>query len=116
MTSVLTPYKQPHNIARDVLLVVLLSLPVLAFAQSGFDALTGSSGIGCTIVKWMKGPLAILIFIMVTVVTIVVGMFAKMDWTKILSIVILFGILQGLATIVASGNFVSLGALSSCLQ
>lgn len=106
MKSAISPFK-PHNLARDVLIVALalLALPVFAQSTSGFDALTGSSGIGCTIVTWMKGPLAILIFVMVAVVTIVVGMFAKMDWTKILSIVVLFGILQGLATIL--GPFLS---------
>lgn len=115
MKSAISPFKNPH-FARDVLIVALALLALPVFAQSstsGFDALTGSSGIGCTIVTWMKGPLAILIFVLVAVVTIIVGMFAKMDWTKILSIVVLFGILQGLATIL--GPFLSSVSGTSCL-
>lgn len=117
MKSAISPFKQSHNLARDVLIVALALLALPVFAQSGFDALTGSSGIGCTIVTWMKGPLAILIFVMVAVVTIVVGMFAKMDWTKILSIVVLFGILQGLATILGPflSSVVSGSSATTCL-
>lgn len=116
MKLALAPSKTTRNIARDILILALLAVPVMAFAQTGsLDSLTGSGGIGCTIIKWMKGPLAILVFGLVAVVTIVVGMFAKMDWSKILSIVILFGILQGLGTLFGPWISSITGIGSSCL-
>lgn len=77
----------------------LATMPALSFAAFTLPMI---SGFGCEIVNWMKGELAIIIFLVVAVSTIIIGMFAKMDWTKILSIVILFGILQGLAAAGAS--------------
>lgn len=77
----------------------LAMMPALSFAAFTLPMI---SGFGCEIVNWMKGELAIIIFLVVCVSTIIIGMFAKMDWTKILSIVILFGILQGLAAAGAS--------------
>jgi type IV secretory pathway VirB2 component (pilin) len=82
-------------------------IPLVASAEISFPAI---SGIGCDIVNWMKGPLAVVVFLIVAVVTFVVGMFAKMDWTKILTIVILYGVLQGLAGVAASSGFIKLPA------
>jgi type IV secretory pathway VirB2 component (pilin) len=64
--------------------------------------------VGCDILNWMKGELAVIIFLIVAVVTIVVGMFARMDWSKILGAVVLYGILQGLATILLSSGAITL--------
>lgn len=83
-------------------------VPLVASAAISFPAI---DGIGCDIVNWMKGPLAIIVFLIVAVVTFVVGMFAKMDWTKILTIVILYGVVQGLAGLATSSGFI---ALPSC--
>lgn len=80
-------------------------VPLVASAAISFPAI---DGIGCDIVNWMKGPLAIIVFLIVTVVTIVVGMFAKMDWTKILTIVILYGVIQGLGGVATSSGYISL--------
>lgn len=81
------------------------AVPLVASAAISFPAI---DGIGCDIVNWMKGPLAIIVFLIVAVVTFVVGMFAKMDWTKILTIVILYGVVQGLAGLATSSGFISL--------
>lgn len=59
---------------------------------------------GCELIKWLKSSLAPLIFLVVAVITIIIGKFAKMDWTKILSLVILMGVLQGIGTI--AGPFI----------
>jgi type IV secretory pathway VirB2 component (pilin) len=78
-------------------MLVLIALTPAAHAQSGgsFD-LPLINTVGCAVIKWMSGPLAIVIFLMVTVATFVIGIFAKMDWTRILSVVIIYGILQGI--------------------
>ena len=73
------------------------SAPSIAMAQGTFD-LPLINTVGCAIIKWMSGPLAIIIFLLVTVATFVVGIFAKMDWSKILSIVVIYGLLQGLVS------------------
>lgn len=86
---------------------VLLALPTAAFAQFSLPII---DGIGCDIVNWMKGPLAIIVFLLVVVATIVIGLFARMDWTKILSVIVLYGVLQGLATILLSSGQINLPA------
>jgi type IV secretory pathway VirB2 component (pilin) len=94
-----------------LVLGIFMALPQAAFA-SDFN-LPIISTIGCKIVSWMQGPLSIVIFLLVAVSTIVIGMFAKMDWSKILSIVVLYGILQGLFSIVSSMGAIPLP--SGCL-
>jgi type IV secretory pathway VirB2 component (pilin) len=86
-------------------LAALLAAPMASHAAFSLPVVTG---LGCDILAWMKGELAIIVFLAVTVVTIVVGMFARMDWTKILGVVILYGILQGLATILLSSGAITL--------
>ncbi|MDO8280816.1 MAG: TrbC/VirB2 family protein [Burkholderiaceae bacterium] len=107
----MTP-KLPNHLKFEItpqafFIAAVLLLPAAAFAQtsggSGFT-LPFITGIGCDIVKWMKGELAIIVFILVAVATFVIGLFAKMDWTKILSVVVIYGILQGLIGILLSTN------------
>lgn len=95
-----------------IIVAMFMALPGSAFAQS-FD-LPIITNIGCKIIAWMQGPLAIVIFLLVAVVTIVIGMFAKMDWSKIMSIVVLYGILQGLGTVLITSGFVNMPA--GCLR
>lgn len=78
-------------------------IPLVASAAIQFPII---EGLGCEIVNWLKGPLAVMVFLLVAVVTFVVGMFAKMDWTKILTIIILYGVIQGLAGIATSTGIV----------
>ena len=54
------------------------------------------SKIGCALVEWMTGPLAVVVFLIVVISTLVIGIFAKMDWTRILTVIIIYGIIQGL--------------------
>ena len=76
--------------------MAMMLVPDLALAQSaGFD-LPVVSQIGCALVEWMSGPLAIVVFLLVVIATLVIGIFAKMDWTRILTVIIIFGIIQGL--------------------
>lgn len=93
------------NYAKGLAVAGLSALPLMAHAAIDLPIITD---LGCDVVNWMKGPLGIIVFMIVAVVTIVIGMFAKMDWTKILTIVILYGILQGLFGIAASTGFVNL--------
>lgn len=72
---------------------------------------------GCSIVQWLKGPLAVMIFVLVCVVTLVMGMITKMDWGRIITVCILFGILIGLGAIFASSSYIqNVAGMSSCLQ
>ena len=91
--------------AKAVGTAVLLSLPAAAFAQFNVPII---DGVGCDIVNWMRGPLSILVFLIVAVSTFVIGLFAKMDWTKILTIIILYGLLQGLAGILLASGTITL--------
>lgn len=97
----LYPTSAKPMISREAyVLAVLLLVPAISYAQSGGGfSLPFITGIGCDVVKWMKGELAIIIFLLVAVATFVIGLFSKMDWTKVLSIVVIYGILQGLASI-----------------
>jgi type IV secretory pathway VirB2 component (pilin) len=96
------PRRSPGLAVTLMIASLLLLLPELA-AAAGFS-LPFITGIGCDVVRWMKGELAIIVFLLVSVATFVVGLFARMDWTRILSIVVVYGILQGLASILLSTN------------
>ena len=72
---------------------------------------------GCSIVQWLKGPLAVMIFVLVCVVTLVMGMITKMDWGRIITVCILFCILIGLGAIFAFSSYIqNIAGMSSCLQ
>lgn len=77
--------------------LAMMFVPELSLAQSSsaFD-LPIVTQIGCALVEWMSGPLAIVVFLLVVIATLVIGIFAKMDWTRILTVIIIFGIIQGL--------------------
>ena len=102
--------QQPNDLKsaispQTLVLAALLLLPAVSHAAAGSGfSLPFITGIGCDIVKWMKGELAVIVFVLVAVATFVVGLFAKMDWTKILSVVVIYGILQGLIGILLSTN------------
>jgi type IV secretion system protein TrbC len=75
------------------------------------------SSFGCSIVQWMRGPLAILVFILVVIVTLVVGMISRMDWGRIIAVVVIFGVLVSLPSILASSSYISgLSGMNACLQ
>lgn len=93
--------------AKSAALIAFASLPMTASAQF---ALPIVDGVGCDVVNWMRGPLAILVFLIVAVATFVIGLFAKMDWTKILTVVIIYGVLQGLAGLLLANGAIELPA------
>jgi type IV secretory pathway VirB2 component (pilin) len=95
---------------------LLMALPIDAMAQAqGFD-IPFITQFGCSVVKWMKGPLAILIFVVVVVATLVIGMIAKMDWSRIISVCVVFGIILGLGGILAGSSMVQqMPQMQSCL-
>ena len=97
------------------LLVGLAMLAGPAHAQS-FDV-PFINEIGCKVVQWMKGPLAIVVFILVVVATLLLGMIAKMDWGRLIAVTVIFGILTGIGGILAnSSSFQAAAGLSACLQ
>lgn len=93
---------------------VLAILPMEAMAQS-FD-IPFITQFGCSVVKWMKGPLAILIFVVVVIATLVIGMISKMDWSRIISVCVVFGLIIGLGGVLANSSyFQAMPAMQSCL-
>lgn len=93
---------------------LLAVMPIEAMAQS-FD-IPFITQFGCSVVKWMKGPLAILIFVVVVIATLVIGMISKMDWSRIISVCVVFGIIIGLGGVLANSSyFQAMPAMQSCL-
>ena len=93
---------------------LLMALPMQAMAQT-FD-IPFITTFGCNVVKWMKGPLAVLIFVVVVVATLVIGMISKMDWSRIISVCVVFGIVIGLGNVLAGSSFLqSMPSMQSCL-
>ncbi len=93
---------------------LLAVMPMEAMAQS-FD-IPFITQFGCSVVKWMKGPLAILIFVVVVVATLVIGMISKMDWSRIISVCVVFGIIIGLGGVLANSSyFQAMPSMQSCL-
>ena len=89
-------------------------MPMDAMAQS-FD-IPFITTFGCSVVKWMKGPLAILIFVVVVIATLVIGMISKMDWSRIISVCVVFGIILGMGGVLANSSyFQSMPSMQACL-
>ena len=106
--------RQPAAKAAAILaaLVVLAPMPAMAAA---FD-IPFITQFGCQVIQWMKGPLAVMIWVVVTVATLVIGMIAKMDWSRIIQVCGVFGIVVGLGSILAGSSFLqSAPMMSSCL-
>jgi len=91
-------------------------LPAIAFAQAGIQV-PFITDFGCSVVQWLKGPLAILIFVLGAVVTLVFGMITKMDWARIITLTVLFGVVIGLGSILSSSSYIqNIPGMSACLQ
>lgn len=100
-----------------LVIAVLVLLPSPAMAQTSGWPPAFVSDIGCTIVQWMKGPLAVLIFVVALVAALVIGLIAKMDWSRIIYLVLIFGIISGLGGLLANNSALqSWSGLSNCLQ
>lgn len=86
-----------HPMMKQALtLLALTAVSSAAFAQSsgGFNSL-GLGTLACTIIDWLTGELAIIVFFIVGIATFLVGMMMKMDWAKIVALIVMFGLLQG---------------------
>lgn len=88
-----------------VIALMLITFAPSAHAQSTFN-IDFIDKIGCNIVKWMKGPLAVLIFIVVIIAVLIVGLIAKMDWARIITVAVVFGIVQGIFVILATTGII----------
>lgn len=53
---------------------------------------------GCSIYNFLTGPLAIWAFILVVVGALLIGMIGKVDFSKIIVVVVLFALIQGIGT------------------
>jgi len=104
-----------------MLAVTLVLLAMLAVIPSPAHAagiqVPFITDFGCSVVQWLKGPLAILIFIIVCVATLVIGMITKMDWARIITVCVIFGVLIGLGSILSSSNYIqNVSGMAACLQ
>lgn len=101
-----------------VMLLASLLMPGIAHAQSGSSLqLPIVTEVACPVIQWMQGPLGIIIFICVVAATLLIGMIAKMDWSRIITVTVILAILVGLGGIISNSSTLSsmLGA-SSCLR
>lgn len=94
------------TVATMAILVGLFFMPIDAMAQA-FDV-PFISGMGCSVANWMKGPLAIMIFVIVCIATLVVGLITKMDWGRMITVAVVFGIIQGFVSLLLSSGRVQL--------
>lgn len=83
-----TPLSQSE---KSIIALFCLMATKTSFAFS----LPGITTLGCDLLGWMRGDLAVMIFFIIVVTTLLIGFFAKMDWTKILGVIVLFGLMQG---------------------
>ena len=102
---------KPSEWALMQLLCVLamVAIPLDSYAQFAGGGLNLSfvDNIACKVITWMKGPLAVMIFVIICVATLVIGMISKMDWSRIISVCVIFGIVVSIGSIVAGSNMVS---------
>lgn len=87
----------------------------LAHAQTIDTSMLGA--FGCAIYEFLTGPLAIWAFILVLVGTLLIGLIAKIDFAKIVVVVVVFAIIQGIGTYVLSVQSVATKiGTASCLR
>lgn len=97
--------------------LVLLALPLDAMAQGATIQVPFIQDFGCSVVRWLKGPLAVLIFVLVCVGTLVIGMITKMDWAAIITACVVFGVIIGLGAILTSSSYINnIPGMAACLQ
>lgn len=104
--------------------LAMLAVVVLAFSPGAALAQAAStfnvpfiSEFGCQVVAWMKGPLAVLIFIIVVIATLVMGMIMKMDWGRIITVAVIFGLVVAIGGILGNSQYIqNVAGLSACLQ
>lgn len=86
-------------IKHATILAALSAFSTLAMAQTapggGAFSSLGLGALACTIIQWLTGELAIIVFFIVGIATFLVGMMMKMDWAKIVALIVMFGLLQG---------------------
>lgn len=96
-------------------LLAFATLPIPALA-AGFDV-PFISEFGCQVVQWLKGPLAVLIFILVVVAALVIGMITKMDWGKIITVCVIFGLVVAIGGILSNSSYIqNVAGMGACLQ
>ncbi len=117
LTHMLTgaPRALRNEIPTRLALLAIAMLPVPALA-AGFDV-PFISEFGCQVVQWLKGPLAVLIFILVVVAALVIGMITKMDWGKIITVCVIFGLVVAIGGILSNSSYIqNVAGMGACLQ
>lgn len=75
------------------------------------------SQFGCSIYDFLTGPIAIWAFVLVVIGTLLVGLLAKVDFSKIITVVVIFALIQGVGTWVFSNpDFSAKLGTASCLS
>lgn len=117
MLSKLNLNKNLANINWKQWAVVLFAFGICSSAMAQDFNIPFITNIGCAIVKYMKGPLAIIIFVVVLISTLVIGLIAKMDWGRIVALSVTFGIITAIGGFLANNEYIrqSIG-LVSCLM
>lgn len=84
-----------------------------AYAQTASFSIPFLNSLGCQLYSFFTGSLAIWAFILIAAGVLLIGMLAKIDFAKLVGIVVIFGIIQGLGNLLASSSskFSSLGCL-----
>lgn len=97
--------------------VTLVAFAGTASAQNAGALDTAMLGsFGCAIYNFLTGPLAIWAFILVLVGTLLIGLIAKIDFSKIIVVVVVFALIQAIGTYVMSMDSVaSKIGTASCL-
>lgn len=103
-------------LAAVLMTLIALFMPTMAFAAGGLNV-PFIQDFGCDVVSWLRGPLAIVVFVIVVAATLIFGMISKMDWGKIITVCILFGVLLGLGSLLAGSGYINnVAGMSACLQ
>lgn len=71
--------------------------------------------LGCQLFSFFTGSLAIWAFILVAAGVLLIGLLAKIDFAKLVGAVVIFGLIQGLGTLLAnsSSKFSSMSCIIS---
>jgi type IV secretory pathway VirB2 component (pilin) len=86
----------PHFLLLVLAVLMVAAFPMDAAAQSIDQAFRPVINTICSVYRFMQGTLALVVFGLTVIVLLLVGMFTKVDWAKLLAVGIVMGLIIGL--------------------
>ena len=102
-----------RTISRPIALAAGLSWTCAWSASGTALSLPVLDNIGCAMFSFFTGTMAVWAFVLVTTVTLLVGLVARIDFSKLIATVVVFGLLTGLGKLLVTNGQIN---AASCIS